>query len=415
MSEPLPPIRADLDFLPSPVEDRPGLLIRDPFHYSDAMLIIPPALIPCLEFFDGTRSALDLREMLVRLTGDLRVGELQEQITGALNEAGFLENDVYRAMRREREAAFAASPLREATHAGSAYPADPQALRTVLDGYLLDGGAPPERESGLAGIAAPHVSPEGGRACYRAAFGALGEEYADRIFVVLGTSHYGEPDRFGLTRKPYATPYGEAVCEVALVERLIAAGGGAVKLEDYCHAVEHSIEFQVLFLQHLFGPRIRVLPILCGSFGRALLKREPPERGDTVRRFLDALRELNESGSGRLLWVLGIDLAHIGRRYGDAFAAQSGDARMEEVARRDAERLERVVAGDREGFWNLVCENRDGLRWCGAAALYTFLYAVPEARGRLREYGQWSIDPQSAVTFAALSFRTAPAGVPSTG
>jgi hypothetical protein len=78
---------------------------------------------------------------------------------------------------------------------------------------------------------------------------------------------------------------------------------------------------------------------------------------------------------------------------------------MAEVARRDAERLDRVLSGDREGFWNLVCENRDDLRWCGASALYTFLYAVPQARGRLREYGQWSIDSQSAVSFAALSFR----------
>ena len=27
---------------------------------------------------------------------------------------------------------------------------------------------------------------------------------------MLGTSHYGTPERFGLTRKPYATPFGPA-------------------------------------------------------------------------------------------------------------------------------------------------------------------------------------------------------------
>ena len=31
-------------------------------------------------------------------------------------------------------------------------------------------------------------------------------------------------------------------------------------MEDYCHAVEHSIEFQVMFLQSIFGPDIKVLP-----------------------------------------------------------------------------------------------------------------------------------------------------------
>ena len=40
----LPRLRTNLDLFPSPVEDRPGLVIRDPFHFSDATLIIPPVL-----------------------------------------------------------------------------------------------------------------------------------------------------------------------------------------------------------------------------------------------------------------------------------------------------------------------------------------------------------------------------------
>ncbi len=58
----LPRLRTSLDFVPSPIEERPGLLIRDPFHYSESMLIVPPALVGCLEFFDGERSGgRDLR------------------------------------------------------------------------------------------------------------------------------------------------------------------------------------------------------------------------------------------------------------------------------------------------------------------------------------------------------------------
>ena len=30
-------------------------------------------------------------------------------------------------------------------------------------------------------------------------------------------------------------------------------------MEDYCHAVEHSIEFQVVMLQHIYGPKVRIL------------------------------------------------------------------------------------------------------------------------------------------------------------
>ena len=57
--------------------------------------------------------------------------------------------------------------------------------------------------------------------------------------------------------------------DVPLVDELVARGGEAMVLEDYCHAVEHSIEFQVVFLQHVLGPDVRILPVLCGPFAGA--------------------------------------------------------------------------------------------------------------------------------------------------
>ena len=60
-------------------------------------------------------------------------------------------------------------------------------------------------------------------------------------------------------------------------------------MEDYCHAVEHSIEFQVVMLQHLYGPRVRILPILCGPFVKSIYEGGLPEKTDGVARFFDAL------------------------------------------------------------------------------------------------------------------------------
>ena len=51
--------------MPSPSEEHPGLFIRDPYRYSDAMLMIPPPLVECLENFDGEHTDLDLRAALV--------------------------------------------------------------------------------------------------------------------------------------------------------------------------------------------------------------------------------------------------------------------------------------------------------------------------------------------------------------
>jgi AmmeMemoRadiSam system protein B len=404
MAQPLSRLRADLDFMPSPLPDRPGLLIRDSFQYSDTTLIIPPALVECLHCFDGRQTDLELRETLVRLTGDLQVGDLQQRLVEALSHAGFLEDEVYRQLREECHRSFREAPTRQPAHFGSAYPEDPNTLGSRLQQYMND-GQPPAAEGGLAGIAAPHVTPEGGWQSYQAAYGVMGHQYKDRTFVILGTSHYGEPERFGLTRKPFVTPLGEAVTDVALVNRLADDGGPIVKMEDYCHAVEHSIEFQVIFLQHLYGAGIRILPVLCGPYAHSIYTGARPEHDENVRRFLGALGELAAREGNRLFWVLGVDMAHMGRRYGDPFVARAKRDEMEAVAARDHDRIERVVGGDSCGFWERIQEGQNDLKWCGASPIYTFLKVVPQAKGRLLRYDQWNIDEQSVVSFGALAFR----------
>lgn len=402
MAQPLPRLRANLDYMPSPVPERPGLLIRDAFRYSDATLIIPPQLVDCLGLFDGESTELDLRQALVQLTGDLEVGALERHFIDTLTQAGFLEGETYEELRLERQREFAASPRREAAHAGSAYPEEIEPLRETMAALMGDHGAP-DRD-GLCGIAAPHVSPEGGWQSYQAAYRQMRPEYKTRTFVVLGTSHYGEPERFGLTRKPFVTPFGESAVDTPLVDWLTSRATGACTMEDYCHAIEHSIEFQVLFLQHLYGSDIKILPILCGSYARSIYLGGRPEDDDHVRSFLDALGELASLEGNRLFWVLGIDMAHMGRRYGDRFAAVADGGEMTEVAGRDQQRIDRLSAGDADGFWSLVCENRDDLKWCGSSPVYTFLRAMPKARGELRRYEQWNIDEQSVVSFAGISF-----------
>jgi AmmeMemoRadiSam system protein B len=386
--------------MPSPVRDRPGLLMRDPFRYTEDALIIPPALVPFLGLFDGEHDELDLAEALVRATGEIQVQGVVRHLVDTLGTGGFLANETLERLREERQRAFTGASRREPAHAGTAYPAEPEALAATLGGYLAagTGGKAPAH---LRGIAAPHVSPEGGWRSYRAAYGVLGPDLAQRTFVILGTSHYGEPGRFGLTRKPFATPLGECPPDLALVDRLEREGGPVVRSEDYCHAVEHSIEFQVVFLQHILGPEIHILPILCGPFPQ----RARPEDNEGVRRFLDVLSELAVREEDRLFWVLGVDMAHMGRRYGDPFVARADGGEMAAVAERDRERISRLESGDAEGFWDLVeGKGDDDLKWCGSSPFYTFLRAAGPLRGELLRYEQWNIDPESVVTFAGMAF-----------
>jgi AmmeMemoRadiSam system protein B len=390
--------------MPSPVEDRPGLLIRDSFRYSDNVLIIPPPLVQCLTCFDGQQTALDLRAMLVETTGELQVGDLETQLVEILTRSGFLEEETFLAMKEQRQREFAAADVRTPSHAGSAYPEDREELRQTMDRWMEPASTSGPR-SGLIGIAAPHVSPEGGYESYRAAYSLLDPEYKDRTFVILGTSHYGASERFGLTRKPYVTPWGASRTDVALVDELTRRAPAAIGTEDYCHAVEHSIEFQILFLQSIFGPDINVLPILCGSYAQSIYRGGKPEASEAVNCFLGTLGEIAAREANRLFWVLGIDMAHMGQRYGDDFTALAEENEMLAVGGRDRQRMDRMIAGDAQGFWELVQENHDDLKWCGSSPVYTFLKIMPQARGELRKYEQWNIDPQSVVSFAGMSFR----------
>lgn len=389
--------------MPSPSREDPGLFIRDPYRFSDAMLIIPPPLVECLECFDGRHSEFDLRAALTRITGRLDTEEIVRHLLDTLSNAGFLEDETFARMQREKKREFAEKPLREPSHAGSAYPEDPEELRQTMVQYMGDWAAEPA--DGLFAIAAPHVSPSGGWQSYQSAYRMLRPEHRERTFVILATSHYGTPDKFGLTRKKFRTPLGDSETDTRLVDWLAERGGDAVEMEDYCHSFEHTVELQMIFLQHLMGANVKVLPILCGSYANSIYRGGKPEDNDGVKRFLDALAELGDREGDRLFWVLGVDMAHMGVRYQDRFECVAGQGVMENVASRDEQRIARINAMDATGFWDLVQERHDDLKWCGSSPFYTFLKTAPQARGELLRYEQWNIDDRSVVSFAGMAFR----------
>ena len=397
-------LRPHLDLMPSPLAETPGLVIRDPFRYADAMLVLPPPLIPCLMLFDGDHDEGDLRVVLSRITDTVEVGDLARHLTDTLSGSGFLEDEVFERLRDERHRAFTAAERREAVHAGSGYPDESGALREWAARHLSDGPDVPAEVGTLMGIAAPHVSPDGGGRSYAAAYRALTPEMHDRTFVILGTSHYGAPGRFGLTGKPFETPFGVTTVDSTRVDALAAEGGPAVVADDYCHAVEHSIEFQVVFLQHLYGPAVRILPILCGALGAGVGRPVPREDAE-VQQFLATLSRVCAPAE-EVVWVVGIDMAHIGQRYGDGTAVIADEGPMQDVAAQDRARCRRIAAGDADALWELIEADgeSDPLHWCGSSPTYAFLAAARPGRGVLRYYEQWNIDPGSVVSFAGMAF-----------
>jgi len=101
--------------------------------------------------------------------------------------------------------------------------------------------------------------------------------------------------------------------------------------------------------------------------------------------------------------VASVDLAHVGRQFGDDAAPDDG--LTAQVEREDRELLGHAERMDAAGFYAHNAASGDRRRVCGLSALYTLLNALPARRGRLLHYGQAvTRETQSLVSFAAMAF-----------
>jgi hypothetical protein len=156
-------------------------------------------------------------------------------------------------------------------------------------------------------------------------------------------------------------------------------------------------------LRHLLGKRrpFSILPVLASYAHEAVWARTDPEADPRVPRFIDGLLETMAASGRKTCLIAGVDLAHVGPRFGDAEA--NTDESLAAVAAADRRMLEAVVAGEPTSFYASVAHDGDRRRICGLSPIYTFLRALPGVRGRLIRYSQWP-DPEGAVTFCAAAF-----------
>jgi len=91
-----PRLRA-VDFVPWTDNGKPVILARDPLGITERVLVIPRELLFLLSRMDGSRTVLDLQAEISKLEGRIVFREELERLLLTLDEAGFLENDAFRA------------------------------------------------------------------------------------------------------------------------------------------------------------------------------------------------------------------------------------------------------------------------------------------------------------------------------
>jgi AmmeMemoRadiSam system protein B len=412
-----PRLRA-LEAFPVEHEGQRCIALRDPAGFTDQIAVLPAPLLDLVSLFDGEHSVEEMRRILKERHGEAPTMEQIASVIERFDEAGFLDSDRFRDRRRALEDAFRRRPVRPAAHAGGAYAGEPEALRAQIDGFFSGPDGPdcggPEmapalpqsadnRSPRLTGLLAPHIDFHRGGSTYAWAYKDVLERSDADLYVILGTCHAGMPDPFAITLKPYDTPLGAVPVDRDFYEALSRRAGQDLLASEPAHRAEHSIEFQAVMLQHLVAPRraFTILPVLASYLHEAMWTRGDPEADPRVPRFVDALRDTLAASSRRVCLIAGVDLAHVGPRFGDPEPNTTRSLAL--VERADRGMLDSVVAGDARGFFASVAFDHDARRICGLSPIYTLLRLFPETRGRLLRYTQWP-DPEGAVTFCAASF-----------
>jgi AmmeMemoRadiSam system protein B len=397
-----------IEVFPVDHEGQRFLALRDPAGYTASVVMLPMPLLEVISLFDGEHAVADIQAALLRHRGEAVEREHIEELARALDQHGFLESVAFAARRAEVDGQFLRAPSRPATHAGGAYPDEPEALRVMMDGLFSPPAGPGPIASaaegaGLRGLIAPHIDFHRGGAAYAWGYRDVAERCDADLYVVFGTCHAGMPEPFALTRKPYDTPLGPVPIDLDFVETLAARARQDCFAAEIAHRNEHSIEFQAVFLRYLFARRrdVAIVPVLTSFVHEALARDRRPEDDPRIPRFLDALAEAVSRTGRRVAFVAGADLAHVGPRFGDPEPVSA--AELERIGREDRAMLAAVEAADADGFFDNAASDGDARRVCGLSPIWTLLRATGGRPGALRQYGQWP-DPQGVVTFASVVF-----------
>jgi len=246
---------------------------------------------------------------------------------------------------------------------------------------------------------APHLDPHRAGATIARAVSEIGTDGPPPRIVIFGTGHQLFEDPVALTRKHFETPLGKVTCDTAFVDRLEKKMGEVAYRSELAHRDEHSIEFPALFLRHHFGDKpFTIVPILCGGFHALVDAGKTPREDAEFESLVDAVEEAAREAGGPTVYLAGVDLSHVGPRFGDPRIDEGAKSEIEKL---DRSTLDAALAGDAEAWFSAIAGHGDSTRICGFAPTYAMLRCMAAGKGRLLSYAQSDEPDTSVVSYAA--------------
>ncbi len=392
-----------MEFFPVQHEGQQFVLIRDHLGLVEEGKAVGLPLYQIMTLLDGTTTVRDLQMELMRQRGGVLVGADEiNNLLAHLDESFLLDSERFKNAKERIIADFTAQRIRSCSHCGKSYPENPSELRVRLDEILNRELSIPEPEVKLSALVAPHIDLNVGYKGYSTAYQMLKHTVPSRV-ILLGVGHQLQNALFSLTDKDFETPLGITQSDRETIRRLREAGQGIIAPDDFIHRSEHSIEFQLIFLQHLIsGKDFTIIPILCGSLQTGLSEYSRQAYVEQTGRFLDELRLILNDPEQETILIAGVDFSHTGPKFGHEMPASHLQNSSQE---HDQNLLKHLTRLDAANFWEESRRVNDQFNVCGFSALACLLEILPECQGELLHYEIWHEEPtRSAVSFASLLF-----------
>ena len=400
-----------IEIFPVEAEGRQLLCLRDAFQYVPEPIFVPREVLPILQYFDGQHSILDIQTEYARKTGEILFSNVITKIAEELDAHLMMDSEKFREFKRELEKEVGEQKTRPAAHAGSAYPTDADELKSQLMDYFQppDGPGlpeePAESDNSLVGAIAPHIDLRRGGSCFAHAYKEIVERSNAEIFVILGVKHTGENGMYTATYKDFETPLGTVKTDTEFIDLLRQHYSGNLLEDEFFHRNEHSIEFQAVFMQTLFGEtrRFQIVPIICNSFDPLFISGSHPRDEPSVQSLIEGLMRAIEARGTSVCILASVDLSHIGGRFGDSFPLDA--SALQRIRESDLEMLGAAECMDSQAFLETIQRTKNHQRVDGVCPIYTLLETLNPTSGKLLRYEQ-GLEPEanSVVTFASMGF-----------
>jgi len=400
----------NIDAFPIESSGRPMICLRDPNNFTKEALMVPNNVFFILTLFDGNHTLLDIQAEYMRKFGELLYKERIVEIIEKLDSHLLLDSERFKTFRDNLEDDFRRSNVRKAAHAGQSYDSEPEILKKQLEGFFLSPEGPgvltsQEALGRVKGAIAPHIDLKEGGPCFAWAYREIVEHSDADLFIIFGTAHEETKNLFAFTKKDFETPLGIVETDREFLEIFDENYEYDLLADEFIYRSEHTIEFQLVFLQYLFGEsrEIKIVPVLCGSFHEMILGNTHPLETKQMHDFIEAFNAAISESKKKICMIASADLAHIGPRYGDQYTPTPVTIR--EVKEDDLELLGFAEKVNKDGFFSCIQKVRDRRRICGLPPIYTMLSVMDASKGKLLKYSTAQVDNQNSfVSFASMVF-----------